>query len=107
MQDIYRAVWDPPPPFVQGDFALHQVFLPPPPPGVQEQGPIILYMSISVCVPIFLTEINIFPDLSAFLLFSTVLGSPSRVRVCWPACGASEPPKKTRPGFLGHVPYMF
>ena len=34
-------------------------------------------------------------------IFSSVLGSPSRVRVCCAACGTSEPSEKTRPWNLG------
>ena len=37
-------------------------------------------------------------DVDIFLL---VLGSPSRVRVCCAACGASEPSEKTRPWNFG------
>ena len=52
-----------------------------------------------------------FIDFSGFLhdsdIFLLFLGSPSRVRVCCAACGASEPSEKTRPGILEHVPYVF
>ena len=34
-------------------------------------------------------------------VFLSVLGSPSRVRVCCAACGASEPSEKTSPWFFG------
>ena len=52
-----------------------------------------------------------FIDFCLFFIYLNVflpaLGSPSRVRVCCAACGASNPQKKHAPGFLEHVPYVF
>ena len=45
-----------------------------------------------------------FNDFNIFLL---VLGSPSKVRLCCAACGASEPSEKSTPEILEHVPSGF
>ena len=77
-------------------------------PGILEHVPYVCYL----CCLFFLVVSVLFTELDGFLIYISglllifniyfsVLGSPSRVRVCCAACGASEPSEKTRPWNFG------